>query len=85
VNSIGESDQSVQIHLIAATYPDVLAAPLMVAADKTYITINWVYPLYDGGDEVDDYQLDWKLSASPSWPVTVFTTGNLTYYTIGGL
>jgi hypothetical protein len=57
----------------------------MTAADKTFISIKWMYPSYDGGDYIDDYQIDWKLSVSPSWPTTIFTTGNLTYYTINGL
>lgn len=63
INAIGESDQSVSLMLVAATVPDSPGQPTMLESDKTYIKIGWTIN-YDGGDELDDYEVDWKIETN---------------------
>lgn len=60
INSIGESDLSPAISIVAATYPDPPSQPTATNTDKTSITIAWTVT-YDGGASIDDFQVDWKL------------------------
>jgi hypothetical protein len=84
LNSLGESDLSSAVSILAATFPDPPSIPTKVQADKTYISIAWTVT-YDGGSSVDDYQVDWKLDSDVSWIYTITSTNNLKTLTASGL
>jgi hypothetical protein len=55
----------------------------LVGFDKHHITIRWT-TAYNGGDDVDDYEIDWKIDTNDLFD-TIYSTGNLTTFTIAGL
>lgn len=72
-NSIGESLLSDPVSFIASTVPEVPGAPIALVMEKTYITIEWSIP-YDGGDEIDNYEIDWKMaSVLDTWDTIPYT------------
>lgn len=59
VNSIGESDRSEALVMIAATIPQAPEALQLTETGRTYVEFQWEV-VYDGGAEIDDYEIDWK-------------------------
>ena len=59
LNSIGESQMSTALVMIAATVPDAPTVPQFVESDRTSITLSWSVT-YNGGAVVDDFEIDWK-------------------------
>jgi titin len=84
INSIGESVISDPVSIIASTVPDAPTAPENVVSEKLFIEIRWQIP-YNGGDEIDDYQIDYKHEDEVYNWETIFSTGNLNQYTITDL
>jgi hypothetical protein len=54
--------------MIAATYPDAPQTPQLVQTGRTFIEISWTV-LYDGGAEIDDYEIDYKQQGSALWTI----------------
>jgi hypothetical protein len=54
--------------LIAATNPDTPGLPTLLESDKTYIKIGWTSE-YNGGDELDDYEVDWKIDTNDVYDI----------------
>ena len=53
-NSMGFSDHSIAISIVAATVSDPPYALAKVSSTKTTITVLWTAP-FDGGTPIDDY------------------------------
>ena len=83
INAIGESTQSVAVMLIAATVPDVPSTPIMLAAEEDFITIGWSAP-NNGGDDIDDYEVDWKIDTNDLFS-TIQSSNNQLQFTVEGL
>jgi hypothetical protein len=56
-NYQGDSIESDLIRILAAEVPDSPLAPEKVAADKTFITIRWLAPEFDGGVFIENYSV----------------------------
>lgn len=81
VNSIGESDQSEALTMIAATVPDAPAAPELLQSGRTYVEISW-FVSYDGGAQIDDYEIDWKLDTDETYTSIIGSTAGETSFRI---
>lgn len=71
------------VNLIAATVPDSPGQPTMLESDKSFVTIGWTIA-YNGGDDIDDYEVDWKIDTNDVYSV-IKSTNNLNYFKVGGL
>lgn len=49
--------------MIAATVPDAPSQPILLSSDKDYIQIGWTAS-YNGGNDIDDYEVDWKIETN---------------------
>jgi hypothetical protein len=55
----------------------------MVSSDKDYVRISWL-PNYDGGDDIDDYEVEWKIETNDLFN-TFKSSNNLLAFTVDGL
>jgi hypothetical protein len=55
----------------------------MIEAEETFIKIGWTSS-YNGGDDIDDYEVDWKIDTNDLF-TTVLSSNNLLHYTVEGL
>jgi len=74
VNSIGKSDMSSALIMIAATISDPPSEPSFIESGRTFISFGWQVT-YDGGAEVDDFEIDWKLNSNSVWSTIYSTAG----------
>jgi hypothetical protein len=67
---------STALIMIASTTPDPPINLVLLFSNKTDIQIGWSLS-YDGGANVDDYEVDWKLSTSTEWTFQTLSTAGL--------
>jgi hypothetical protein len=67
---------STALIMIASTTPDTPINLVLLFSNKTDIQIGWSLS-YDGGANVDDYEVDWKLSTSTEWTFQTLSTAGL--------
>ena len=84
LNSIGESQMSSALVMIAATVPDAPTMPQLIESDRTSITLTWSVT-YDGGAVVDDFEIDWKPTTASEWTDSLSSTGGATTFTVNSL
>ena len=84
LNSIGESQMSTALVMIAATVPDAPTVPQFVESDRTSITLSWSVT-YNGGAVVDDFEIDWKQTTAAELSNTLSSTGGATTFTVSSL
>ena len=53
----GEGDPSTGLPIIPAREPDATGAPALVGKGKDFITVDWLAPAWDGGEEITRYIL----------------------------
>ena len=56
-NSVGYSDFSSPVSILAAQIPDVPLAPTTIISDRWNVVINWVAP-YNGGTPITSYTIE---------------------------
>lgn len=85
-NLVGESVQSTEGFVYAATVPLQPETPYLTLQSSNAITIEWIEP-DNGGSNIDDYQVKMCLGSSPtcSFATIAVTTNGLTQLALTGL
>ena len=58
-NAVGQSDPSGIFEAMAAIKPGAPVSLTRKTSTTSSITLQWLPPLDDGGDEIDDYKVYW--------------------------
>ena len=72
VNAQGESDWSDwSATALVLGPPDAVTGLTLTATDRT-LTATWVAPVNDGGSEITDYLVEWKLASASEYSNVLF-------------
>ena len=60
MNAVGQSQPSDSLQVMAAQVPDPPTDLESTASSDISITIEWLDPVFDGGDPVNDFKIYWN-------------------------